>query len=469
MTTPISLTLTGEQHAQLKRFLFPGDGCEAVAVILCGRRDGDIRHRLLAREIHEVPYEACSVRSPVQVTWPTDAIEGALNKAEKEKLSVLKIHGHPNGYPAFSATDDASDAKLMPAIRAWVEADVPHGSLIMLPDGQIFGRAFTADGMADIHAVNVVGDNLDFWYADKKSGPVPDFAASHAQIFDTGTIERMQRLSVAVVGVSGTGSPVVEQLVRLGVGEIVLVDDDQVEKRNVNRIINSTMEDAARNRAKVDVVGDAVERIGLGTKVVRVAKSLWHPDVVRRIGQCDIVFGCMDTIDGRYLLNMLATFYLQPYFDIGIRLDTHRTGHRQGQVREVCGTVHYLQPSKSSLLSRGLFTMADIAAAGIKRNDPAAHQQQVDDGYIKGVAGHRPAVISVNMLGASLAVNEFLARLHPYREEPNSAYAAVTFSLASMEFFPDPEEGTCVVINPYVGKGDVRPLLRMPELSDRNP
>ena len=68
--------------------------------------------------------------------------------------------------------------------------------------------------------------------------------------------------------------------------------------------------------------------------------------------------------------------------------------------------------------------MSDVAAAGLRRNDPAAHARQVKDGYIKGVAAHRPAVISVNMFGAALAVNEILARLHPFREEPNGATPA---------------------------------------------
>lgn len=35
-----TLRLTGHQHAALKAHLFPGDGNEAVAVALCGRRKG---------------------------------------------------------------------------------------------------------------------------------------------------------------------------------------------------------------------------------------------------------------------------------------------------------------------------------------------------------------------------------------------------------------------------------------------
>jgi hypothetical protein len=249
---------------------------------------------------------------------------------------------------------------------------------------------------------------------------------------------------------------------RLGVGEIVLVDDDVMEDRNVNRILNSTMDDVHRARLKVDVLADAIERAQLGTRVIRLPKNLWNPEVVRAVAQCDVVFGCMDTIDGRYLLNLLATYYLVAYFDIGVRL-----GPQKGHVREACGTINYIQPGRSSLMSRGLFTMKQVAEAGLRRNDPSAHTQQLNDGYIAGVVPQRPAVISVNMLAASLAANELLARLHPFREEPNSEYASVIFSLSSMELITEPENENCALLEKHVGAGDVTPLLGQVELSEK--
>jgi hypothetical protein len=458
--------MTGEQHDCLNRFLYPGDGNEAVAVLLCSRRGGDRRHRLLVRTIQEIPYDACSVRSPVRVTWPTELIEPLLDWAEDETLSVIKIHSHPGGYRTFSPTDDEADRLLLPMIRGSVEADIPHGSAVMLPSGEIFGRVLLKDGYAPLDSVSVVGDDLKFWYADAGQAVMPEFTASHAQIFDNGTLERLQRLSVAVVGCSGTGSPLIEQLVRLGVGTIVLVDPDDVEERNVNRILNTTMEDAKARRLKVEVLAESIDRMGLGTRVVPLARNLWNADVVREVAQCDVVFGCMDSIDGRYLLNTLATYYTLPYFDIGVRLDAVAEGEDKGRIREVCGTVHYLQPGRSSLLSRGLFTLKQVADAGLRRNDPAAHRQQLEDGYIKGAVGHRPAVISVNMFAASLAMNEFLARLHPYREYPNKDYASVAFSLSSMELIPEPEDIRCELLRRHVGQGDVLPLLRLMELAE---
>jgi hypothetical protein len=227
------------------------------------------------------------------------------------------------------------------------------------------------------------------------------------------------------------------------------------------------MQDALDERLKVDVLAEAVERAALGTRVIRMVKNLWDPEVIRTVAQCDLVFGCMDTVDGRFLLNALATYYTIPYVDIGVRLDTVRNGPEKGRIREVCGTINYLQPGRSSLMSRGLFTMDQVAAAGLRRNDPAAHAQQVRDGYIAGVPANRPAVISVNMFAAALAVNELLARLHPFREEPNSNYAATTFSLASMELISEPEERRCEILADRVGIGDASPLLGLLELAAR--
>jgi proteasome lid subunit RPN8/RPN11 len=452
----------------LKSFLFPGDGNEAVAILLCGSRAGERSHRLVVREIHGIPYEDCSERTPMRVTWPPDYIAPMLDRAAAEGLTVVKVHSHPSGDAAFSMTDDKGDERLMPMIRGWVEADVPHGSAVMLPEGLLFGRFFNGAGDFDpIHCISVAGDDLHFWYADPSSIALPDFVASHAQAFDKGTIERFRRLSFAVIGASGTGSPSVEQLMRLGAAVIVVVDDDHMEERNVNRVLNSTMDDVKQNRPKVDVLADAVERTGLGTRIIRVKKNLWDPEVIREVAQCDIIFGCMDTVDGRYLLNAIASYYSIPYFDIGVRLDATKDLSGVARIREVCGTVNYLRPGRSSLVSRELFTMSEVAAAGLRRNDPSAHVRQVEDGYIRGVVGHRPAVISVNMFASALAVNELLARLHPYREEPNGAYASVTFSLASMELIYDPEGGICDILGGKVGFGDTTPLLGLIEIAER--
>src|ERR1700688_5045967 len=120
MSVPVSLSMTGDQHGRIKRFLFPGDEREAVVIALCGRRNGDRRHRLTVRSVHEVPYDFCSKRTATQVTWSPDFLVPLLESASAERLSIIKIHSHPTCHAAFSETDDIGDARLLPLIRAWV-------------------------------------------------------------------------------------------------------------------------------------------------------------------------------------------------------------------------------------------------------------------------------------------------------------------------------------------------------------
>jgi len=111
--------------------------------------------------------------------------------------------------------------------------------------------------------------------------------------------------------------------------------------------------------------------------------------------------------------------------------------------------------------------MDRVREEGLKEKDPDAYTQQLKDGYIHGIQEQRPAVISVNMFIASLAVNDFLARIHPYREMPNVDVASIEFSLSSLEFYPDPETEPCPLLNNTVGIGDVEPLLNLVEFSEK--
>ena len=455
-----TLTLTARQHAELMRHLFPNDGCEAVALVLCGRRRGSQRHRLLVRRIVPVPYEVCSVRLPDRVTWSTDILPPLLEEATRFGLAIVKIHGHRD-FPRFSETDNGSDRALFPSIHAWTE-DGPHASAIMLGDGRIIGREVAENGrFHPLSSINVVGDDLAFWTSEAEGTPVPEFGKRVSQTFGAGTYDRLRRLRVAVVGCSGTGSPVIEQLARNCVGALVLVDPDRVEEKNLNRILNATMEDSRERRFKVDVAAHAVSRMGLGTVVEAHPQSLFDPSTVLAVADCDVVFGCMDSVDGRHLLNKLATFYLVPYFDLGVKLEAD--GH--GSVDQVCGTVHYLQPGGSSLLNRHVYTMEQVRSAGLLRTDPAAYRTQLEDGYIRGVQEDRPAVIQLNSLVASLAVNELLARLHPYRIDPNDEYAIHRLSLSHGIYEHESDGEPCSLLARHVGRGDVNPLLEWAELS----
>jgi hypothetical protein len=465
MTERVSLTLTGEQHEELRKHLFPGDGLEAVAFLICGRARGHDRHRLLVRYLHPIPYENC-IRGPDFVRWSAEDIEPLLERAEVDGLSLVKVHSHPGGLPRFSSVDDESDADLLPTIRSWVAGDIPHCSAIMLPNGVLFGRYIWRDDMPrDLELISVIGPNLNFWRAGEvDKGSSLNFGASQDQAFGEGTTRQLQGLRIGVVGISGTGSPTVEQLVRLGAGEVVIVDNDVVKARNLNRITFATNEHAKDETLKVTACAEEVERKGLGTKITPIGTEIDDPIALRALSLCDVIFGCVDTVGGRFTANLLSTHYLIAYFDIGILLEAVKDGDERGKIRDVLGTVNYLIPGRSSLISRECFSLEDVKAEALHKRDPVAAAQQVEDKYIKGMQVSRPAVISVNMFASSLAVNDFLARLHPYRTKSNSDIASIEFSLSELRLTADEEWDDCPIMKRLIGYGDRKLWLGLPEL-----
>ena len=53
-------------------------------------------------------------------------------------------------------------------------------------------------------------------------------------------IEKLNKSKVAIFGIGGVGSYVVEGLARAGIGNFILVDNDVISESNINRQIIAT-------------------------------------------------------------------------------------------------------------------------------------------------------------------------------------------------------------------------------------
>lgn len=460
----VSVAMTAAQHEQIKKHLFPGDGCEAVAVLICGRSSHKSSSTLLVQEVCEIPYEACRIREPDRVTWNPDVIAPALEKAMNIGLSIIKIHSHPGGYRKFSCTDDVSDKQLFSSIYGWLDTDEPMASLIMMPDGELIGRSIWPSGLGNpLRCIRVVGDDIKYWFSEEAKPDVPANAVRIVQTFGEDTYSLTRRLHAGIVGCSGTGSITIEQSARNHIGQLTIVDPKAIDHKNLNRILNSTSQDADNRVSKVDVLKAAIEKMGLGTEVNTHPLDLISIDVIKALSQCDVIFGCMDSVDGRHILNKIASYYLIPYIDMGVRIDADGTGG----IESINGAIHYIRPGGSSLLSRGVYTQTDLEAAMMKRHTPEQYEERAKQGYIRGVRVDQPAVISVNMQVSSMAFNEFLARIHPYRVEPNSKYAQRRVVISDPEASIDMDDGdACRIFSKWVGLGDQQPLLGIQDLQD---
>jgi hypothetical protein len=462
MTPSVTLSLTGGHYHEIRGHLFPGDGKEAAVVALCGRRAGAGRHKLLVCELFPVPYVICTARAPDRVVWPVDWLDPLLDQAERRGMSIVKFHSHPADYRRFSKADDDSDKALFAGIHGWLDSDIPHASVILVEDGTLFGRAIWPDGtMEALSTIAAIGDDLRFWHDNASKVARPEDIGRPTAAFGREMMADLGQLTAAVVGASGTGSIVIEQLYRLGFGKILLIDPESIDTKNLNRIVNSRHRHAATGTAKVDAAAEAIAESGLGTQIELYPINIVERRAVEALAGADIVFGCVDSAEGRDVLNRICSYYLLPYIDVGVGIVLLP----DGRVDEINGAVHYLKPGGSSLLSRGAYRPEQVAADALRRQNPQLYEQRTREKYILGAAEEAPAVISVNMTMASLAANECLARIYRTRNLPNNEYAELRVSLTEMEIEAIAESRPCRLLARYVGAGDVEPPLGLPELS----
>ena len=197
-----ALRITEAQHAALRSHLFPGDDNEAVALLLCGRRTGAVRHVLTVKKIVAIPHAECD-RRPDSVTWPTDYVDPLLGEAYGRGYAIVKVHCHGIDYRRFSKTDDRSDKALFSAVTSLLNDDLPHASLIMLPDGELFGRMLGENGavVASLASVMVVGDDIRIWSDQRSSLPAFLYATPrHLAVAQPRSSARCQLLSWDVPG-----------------------------------------------------------------------------------------------------------------------------------------------------------------------------------------------------------------------------------------------------------------------------
>ncbi len=132
--------------------------------------------------------------------------------------------------------------------------------------------------------------------------------------------ERLLRSHALVIGAGGLGSPVALYLCSAGVGQITLVDHDQVDATNLQRQIAHT-----QARVGQDKAASAKQAMGainpdpvIHTVVQRADTSLLH----RLVPTADVVLDCTDNFATRQAINRACVIHGKPLVSgAAIRMD----------------------------------------------------------------------------------------------------------------------------------------------------
>jgi hypothetical protein len=250
----------------------------------------------------------------------------------------------------------------------------------------------------------------------------------------------------------------------LGFGRVYLIDFDRIEQRNLNRILNATRKDAAASRLKVERFAEAIAAHRGDGVAHAIAASLLTREAVLAASQSDVLFASVDSLEARQIADLIAAVFLIPLFDVGVTIPVRKAGTAAIAIADVCGRVDYVQPGRSTLADRKVYTPESLRAEYLRKAAPAAHRQELEAGYFKGAIDEAPAVMTLNMRAAAACVNEFIARAYPFRIESNELYARSTFSLVACEEEFTAEKEFAATANPVLARGAREPLLGLPVL-----
>ena len=144
----------------------------------------------------------------------------------------------------------------------------------------------------------------------------PDDTARYARHlslagFGAAAQESLKAASVLVIGAGGLGCPALLYLAAAGVGRIVIVDPDTVDRSNLQRQVLYTDADIGRYKAEV-----AAARLSALNPLIRteaVVARFARDNALGLVRGCDLVLDGSDNFETRYLVNDACVIAGRPF------------------------------------------------------------------------------------------------------------------------------------------------------------
>lgn len=169
--------------------------------------------------------------------------------------------------------------------------------------------------------------------------------------------DELARTRVGIVGLGSVGSVVAEALSRTGLQQLVLIDHDLIEERNLDRTLGACRSDVDAKTPKVAVAKRLVEQSHTADDftVNAIPVSLVSPKGLAAALDCDVLISCVDRPWPRHVLNKIAYLHLIPVIDGGIFAKVGESGH----LVHVDWSVHTIGPDRACLYCLGSLLRSD--------------------------------------------------------------------------------------------------------------
>jgi molybdopterin/thiamine biosynthesis adenylyltransferase len=372
-----SVAISESLNSRLSQFLIRADKQEDLVFALWTPSSGVIRSTAL---LHTVIYPEEGERLiHGNVSFMPGYFERVCALAAKEGCGIAFMHSHPYpGWQGMSEDDVHAEQKIAGAVAAIT--GLPLVGMTIGSDGTWSARTWwQAERRRYIgqwcHSVRVVGLSLKVDINDALM-PKPEYRDEFRRtvtVWGRQNHEVLARLRIGIVGLGSVGSIVAEILARMGMQRISLIDFDEVQPHNLDRLMGATSDDIGT--LKVVVAKRQIEESATASAVDITLSpfSLAEEEGYRAALDCDVIFCCVDRPRARHILNHFAYGHLIPVVDGGIEVRFNEVGEFKG----VDWQLQTVAPGRPCLQCLGAYKVSDVdLEASGKFDDPS---------YMKGL------------------------------------------------------------------------------------
>jgi hypothetical protein len=479
MIEKCSLVLPKRLQDAILAHLFPGDGDEHALVILAGVADYDGHRRLLGREVIIARDHVDSVPGRYGYKMmKAEFIQPLIRRCRTERLAYLSVHNHGgSGAVAFSQDDFNSHERGYPALLDLTQG-MPVGAAVYA-QGAIAGDVWMPDGTRlPLMETCILGGNVARLYDSPKTAKVANAPFHDRQLLMFGPTgqARLANARVGVVGAGGVGSLLVEYLSRLGVGNLVVIDDDRISLSNLSRVVGATRWDArypfsldwmpkiirgfARRYStkKVKISKRVAKQANANCSVECIEGDFANARNAQRFLGCDFIFLAADSMRARLLFNALVQQYYIPGIQIGTKI---KAGNEASSVEDAFSVERWVTPLCNCLWCSGMISphLLAVEAKTVEERKNQDYETQVPN----------PSVITMNAVGASLAANDFMMSYLGLHDDDTTVSPRrikhLSRRVIEESYPPDPQCSECSGSSPSrLGMGD---SMSLPTLVSR--
>ena len=397
----VDIRISGPLVADVRAHVEDFSKGEEAGFLICSVSRLETRDVLLAREWLPVADDAIERNSNGSVlSWSADFNSLALERALELDGTLVLVHSHGMPSPAFSTDDRRKERALFRTFSRLL--DGPPTGTVILGDGDAIGSFWSggANTMA-LGKIVIAGETIDVWPAPTSvaAGVRPRRRLARQSLaIGSESDAKLAAATVAIIGVSGGGSHVNQQLAHQGIGTIVPVDDDVVDETNLGRVVGA-LESDVDTTLKVDTAERVVHGIDSSITVVKVPHRFPSAEAIAALKEVDVIVACADRFDVRENINAFARRYLIPLVDIGLAIVS--SGER---LRRADGQIAVAVPGRPC---PRCWLITDAVLAHEREHRPPGYDQNPN-------APGEPQVVSMNGTLASEACNCVLDLLTGY-------------------------------------------------------